>query len=82
MTNAEKFTTAELVQLNGQLAQYGVAVDGFVQQATSQVYLDGPVVGTAVLADHLASQLDEDQLASVAAIALVRLACRSGTAGT
>lgn len=36
--------------------------------------IDGLQVATAVIADSLANQLDEDQLASVAAIALVRLA--------
>jgi hypothetical protein len=81
VTNREKFTTTQLAVLDQHLAEYGVAVDGFIQDAVSQVSLDGQVVATAVLADHLAVQLDEDQLASVAAIALVRLACGSRTAG-
>jgi hypothetical protein len=74
MTNDEKFTNEQLVTLNQRLAEYAVAVDQHIEQAVSQILLDGPVVATAVLADHVAVQLDEDQLASVAAIALVRLA--------
>lgn len=74
MTNAEKLTTAELVKLNQHLAEYGEAVDAFIEQTALQVMVDGPVVATAVLADHVAIQLDEDQLATVAAIMLVRLA--------
>lgn len=74
MTNTERFTTEQLARLDQQLADYDRAVDQFVQQAGTQVYLEGRPVGIAVLAEHLATQLDEDQLATVAAIALVRLA--------
>lgn len=84
MTHGEKFTAAELAQLDQHLADYRRAVDGFVDQAHEQVQLDGPSVATAVLADHVAEQLDDDQLAAVAAIALVRLADRThiGTEAT
>lgn len=81
MTSQEKLTAAELAALDRRLAEYDVAVDQLVAQAAEQVALDGPEVATAVLADHVAVQLDEDQLASVTAIALVRLAQRAGRAG-
>lgn len=74
MTNVDKFTTTQLAALDRHLAGYAVAVDQHVEQAASQVLADGPEVATAVLADHLAVQLDEDQLATVGAIMLVRLA--------
>lgn len=79
MTNAEKFTTAQLAALDQQLADYDRVVDQLIEQAAEQVAIDGRPAGTTVLADHLAKTLDEDQLSSVAAIALVRLA--HGTAG-
>jgi hypothetical protein len=81
VTNSQKFTPQQLAQLDQYLADYDVVVDQFVQQAGSQIYVDGRAVGTAALADHLANELDDDQLASVAAIALVRLAA-ARTRGT
>lgn len=73
MTNRSKFTAAQLAVLDQRLAEYDPVVSEFVQQAADQVEIDGRVVGIAAIADHLANTLDEDQLASVAAIALVRL---------
>jgi hypothetical protein len=81
VTDNVRFTPAQLATLDQYLTNYDAAVDQLVQQAGSQVYLDGRAVGTAVLADHLANELADDQLASVAAIALVRLA-HARTAGT
>lgn len=72
--NKDLLTPAQIATLDQQLAQYDLAVNGFVKTAAGQVNRDGRAIGTAVLADHLAHNLNEDQLASVAAIALVRLA--------
>jgi HD superfamily phosphohydrolase YqeK len=74
MTNRQKFTTAQLAELDQRLAQYDLAVDGFVKDAATQVGIDGRQVATAAIADDMARKLNVDQLASVAAIALVRLA--------
>ncbi len=74
MINSGKFTPAQLATLDQHLVDYERAVDQFVEQAGHQVDLDGRSVGIAVIADHVANELDEDQLATVAAIAPVRLA--------
>lgn len=78
MTNREKFTVAQLAALDQRLAEYDLAVDRFVEDAATQVGIDGRQVATAAIADSLANELDEDQLASVAAIALVRLTNTGG----
>lgn len=74
MTNREKFTPGQIALLDQRLAEYDLAVNGFVEQAGAQLRLDGRAVATAAITDHLATNLTTDQLASVAAIALVRLA--------
>lgn len=81
MTNADRLTPAQLAVLDQRLAEHDLAVDQFVQQAATQVGIDGREVATAAIANSMANQLTVDQLASVAAIALVRLACGSGTVG-
>jgi hypothetical protein len=74
VTDASPLTPAELALLDQRLAEYDLAVNGFVKEAAVQVGIDGRQVATAAIADSMGRQLNQDQLASVAAIALVRLA--------
>lgn len=74
MTNADRLTPAQLAILDQRIAAHDVAVDEFIKETAMQIGLDGQAIATAAIADSLARQLDEDQLASIAAIALVRLA--------
>lgn len=81
MTNADRLTPAQLAILDQRLAAHDVAVDEFIKETVVQIGLDGRAIATAAIADSLARQLDEDQLASIAAIALVRLAELPGAGG-